>query len=177
MFLSQGMVSIVMEYMNGGSLQGMVESGGCRDEGTLASIAYQALEGLAFLHARHQIHRDIKPANLLRSLDGRVKLADFGIARQLADTWAQAKTFVGTLIYMAPERIESEAYSYPSDIWSLGLSLLTIAHGEFPYSTSGGYWSEFPRATPLFAGYSLTRVCVRVAQPCHVPLKTTRPPS
>ena len=70
-----------------------------------------------------------------------MKLADFGISRELDDSMAKANTFIGTLIYMAPERIESEGYSYAADVWAAGLSLLAIALGKFPYSTGGGYWA------------------------------------
>lgn len=105
---SAGIISIVMEYMNGGSLQDMLGTGGSQDEAVLANVASQVLKGLAFLHKNHHLHRDIKPANLLCTTEGTVKLADFGIARQLEDSMAKANTFIGTLIYMAPERIESE---------------------------------------------------------------------
>lgn len=136
-----GIVSIVMEYMSGGSLQELLSHGPLTDEEQLSSIARQVMKGLAFLHKGHQIHRDIKPANILRSFDGTVKLADFGIARELDDSMAKANTFIGTLIYMAPERIESEGYSYAADVWAVGLSILALALGKFPYSTNGGYWA------------------------------------
>ena len=55
-------------------------------------------------------------------------------------TQAKASTFVGTLTYMSPERISGEEYSYASDIWSLGLSLFTVAIGKYPLQTEGGYW-------------------------------------
>jgi len=55
-------------------------------------------------------------------------------------TQAKASTFVGTLTYMSPERISGEEYSYASDVWSFGLSLLTVALGRYPLQTEGGYW-------------------------------------
>lgn len=78
--------------------------------------------------------------NILISASGEAKISDFGIARGLERTGQQARTFVGTLMYMAPERIVSRGYSYQSDVWSLGLSILTAALGRFPFSTSSGYW-------------------------------------
>lgn len=93
------------------------------------------------------------------SLNGEVKVADMGIVRQMSagdnhdnnddlshgdNQDAQiprANTFVGTATYMAPERIDGRDYSYPSDIWAFGLSLMTVALGTLPIDTKGGYWS------------------------------------
>ena len=69
--------------MDGGSLQDIVLEGGCDHEPTLASIAAQALVGLSFLHRCSQLHRDLKPGNFLISKRGFVKIADFGILRQM----------------------------------------------------------------------------------------------
>lgn len=65
---NEGSVSIVVEYMDGGSLQDIVDTGGCASEPVLANISCRVLRGLAFLHERHQIHRDIKPSNLVRGV-------------------------------------------------------------------------------------------------------------
>ena len=83
--IDDGGVAIMMEYMDGGSLQDIVDDGGCDDEITLANIAVQALIGLAFLHSCGQLHRDLKPGNFLISHRGDVKVADLGILRQLED--------------------------------------------------------------------------------------------
>lgn len=146
----------MMEYMDGGSLQDLADTGGCRDEGVLANIAVQALAGLDFLHKCNQIHRDIKPANLLINLDGDVKVSDLGILRQIdpaldidpgkglheqdVNKLHRAHTFVGTTTYMAPERIDGQEYSYSSDIWSFGLSMMTLSLGRLPFDASGGFW-------------------------------------
>jgi serine/threonine protein kinase len=74
------------------------------------------------------VHRDIKPANILVDVNGTVKIADFGILAELANTQAKCKTFVGTALYMSPERIQSQEYSYASDVWSLGLTVHTHTH-------------------------------------------------
>ena len=113
--LEDGGVVLMMEYMDGGSLQDIVDQGGCEDERTLASIAKQAVDGLAFLHSCSQIHRDMKPANMLIDQVGSVKLSDFGIMRQLdpddaslsesvqglstadVENMHRAHTFVGTV--------------------------------------------------------------------------------
>lgn len=127
-----GMINLVVEYMDGGSLEDLVRAGGCRDERVLADIAIQTLSGLAFLHRNKNVHRDIKPANILCSSSGVIKVADFGISRALDKTNTFAHSFVGTVSYMSPERITAESYSFPADIWSLGLTLLAVAKGRFP---------------------------------------------
>ncbi|KAF4320710.1 hypothetical protein G195_006006, partial [Phytophthora kernoviae 00238/432] len=137
---NEGNVSIVVEYMDGGSLQDIVDTGGCTSEVVLANISFRVLKGLAFLHSTHQLHRDIKPSNLLINHFGDVKVSDFGIVREMENSMAKATTFVGTLTYMSPERIASEEYSYKSDVWSFGLSIMTCVFGKFPYSSRGGYW-------------------------------------
>lgn len=132
-----GMINLVVEYMDGGSLEDLVKQGGCGDEQVLADIAYQTLNGLAFLHKHKCVHRDIKPANILWSSKGAVKIADFGISKALDKSSGFANSFVGTVCYMSPERISAEAYSFPCDIWSLGLTLLAVARGRFPISLRG----------------------------------------
>jgi serine/threonine protein kinase len=136
----EGSISIAVEYMDGGSLQDIVDTAGCRAESVLANIAFRVLLGLQFVHRGRTIHRDIKPSNLLINHLGDVKVSDFGIVREMDSTLAKAHTFVGTLTYMSPERISGEEYSYESDVWSFGLSLMTIALGEYPFNTAGGYW-------------------------------------
>ena len=93
------MVNLVVEYMDGGSLQDVVDNGGCRDEEVLADIAHQVLLGLDFLHSHNQMHRDIKPGNILLNCQGQVKLADFGISRVHVSKHAKTD-FSGTVNYM-----------------------------------------------------------------------------
>lgn len=97
-----GMVNLVIEYMDGGSLQDLVNRGGCSDEDILADIAYQTLKGLKYLHDNNNVHRDIKPANILTSSRGVVKIADFGISKAVDGSAGYANSFVGTVCYMSP---------------------------------------------------------------------------
>lgn len=141
--LSSGFVHLVVEYMDGGSLQDIVDNGGCSDESVLADLSYQAVDGLAFLHNHKQIHRDIKPGNILLNSLGEVKIADFGITKVVDGAGANARSFVGTMCYMAPERISGDVYSFQSDVWSLGLTILAVCRGEFPLAQEAkdaGYW-------------------------------------
>ncbi|KAG8388591.1 hypothetical protein BUALT_Bualt02G0141500 [Buddleja alternifolia] len=134
-----GQISIALEYMDGGSLADVIRVRKSIPEPVLSAMMQKLLLGLGYLHGvRHLVHRDIKPANLLVNLKGEPKITDFGISAGLADSMAMCATFVGTVTYMSPERIRNESYSYPADIWSLGLALFECATGEFPYTANEG---------------------------------------
>ncbi|MCL7032531.1 hypothetical protein MKW94_000401, partial [Papaver nudicaule] len=136
-FYENGVISIILEYMDGGSLSDFLKKVVAIPEPYLAAICKQVLKGLWYLHHdKHIIHRDMKPSNLLINHRGEVKITDFGVSAILATTSAERNTFVGTYNYMSPERITGEAYRYKSDIWSLGLVILECATGRFPYAPS-----------------------------------------
>lgn len=82
------------------------------------------------------MHRDIKPSNILVNSRGGIKLCDFGVSGELINSIAD--TFVGTSTYMAPERIQGDRYTVKSDVWSYGLSIMEMAIGRFPFSSSEG---------------------------------------
>jgi serine/threonine protein kinase len=87
-----------------------------------------------YLHVvGNQVHRDIKPGNILINSKGEVKLTDFGIMKELEATHQLCQTFLGTKAYMSPERFEGLNYNNKSDIWSLGLIIIEMATGEYPY--------------------------------------------
>lgn len=117
----RGRVCMVMEYMDGGTLQQFVSGGQALSEPALAAVARSVLRGLAEMHAQRKIHRDIKPSNILLDRQGRVKISDFGLVRELNETGSFAQTFTGTVTYMSPERIQDIGHGCPSDIWSLGM--------------------------------------------------------
>jgi serine/threonine protein kinase len=83
------------------------------------------------------VHRDIKPSNLLLNSAGEVKISDFGVSGQLASSVSNCLSWVGTVTYMSPERIKGDSYSFDSDLWSMGLTLLECALGRFPYPPPG----------------------------------------
>ena len=154
-FVDEGMITTVLEYMDRGSLADLArhhEDVGGVPQPQLASIAYQMLWGLAFLHHENLLHRDIKPGNVLLNTEGYVKLSDFGISadqgqRQMLlrnntsgdvnenenDDAGLNTTLIGTWRYMSPERLKREPYGTPGDVWSLGLVLLECAMGTFPF--------------------------------------------
>ena len=132
-FYREGCITIVLEYMDGGSLSNALSQVGPIPEAVLANMVYQTLWALAYLKREKRLHRDIKPSNLLVNSRGEVKLTDFGVSKELNNSIATCGTFVGTFKYMAPERVQSLPYSYQADIWSLGLCVLELATGRYPY--------------------------------------------
>ncbi|CAH9146154.1 unnamed protein product [Cuscuta epithymum] len=134
-----GQINIALEYMDGGSLADVIRMRKRIPETILSSMVQKLLHGLHYLHGvRHLVHRDIKPANLLVNLKGEPKITDFGVSAGLENSMAMCATFVGTVTYMSPERIRNENYSYPADIWSLGIALFECGTGEFPYKANEG---------------------------------------
>jgi mitogen-activated protein kinase kinase len=101
----------------------------------LGKISVAVLNGLNYLYETHRImHRDIKPSNILVNSKGHIKLCDFGVSGELVNSVAD--TFVGTSTYMAPERIQGARYSVKSDVWSVGLTIMELAIGRFPFDAS-----------------------------------------
>ncbi|KAF2320276.1 hypothetical protein GH714_026589 [Hevea brasiliensis] len=140
-FFNNGDISIVLEYMDGGSLAEHLKKRKKITEPYVAAICKQVLQGLLYLHhEKHIIHGDLKPSTILINHKGEVKIADFG-----------------------PERISSEisegSHNYKSDIWSMGIVLLECATGQFPYSPpdQGEVWANV---------FELMEAIVEQPEPC-----------
>ncbi|KAK6117629.1 hypothetical protein DH2020_048644 [Rehmannia glutinosa] len=118
---------IYLEYVSGGSIHKILQEYGKLGESAIRSYTQQILSGLAYLHAKNTVHRDIKGANILVDPNGRVKLADFGMAKHITGQSCPL-SFKGSPYWMAPEVIRnSNGCSLAVDIWSLGCTVLEMA--------------------------------------------------
>jgi serine/threonine-protein kinase len=167
--LASGLPYLVMEYLEGTCLEGLLSGGKRLALAQACDLALQASEGLSAAHAMGVVHRDIKPANLhvTNGPDGAelLKIVDFGISKMLdADAGAgpqltRTQTSIGSPLYMSPEQMRSaRMVDYRSDQWSLGVVLYRMATGKLP-----------------FDGQSLPRVCVQVLQGDFVSVATRCP--
>jgi len=127
---------LVLEFLGGGSLRDMLDQGARLSLSQVVSIGAQAAEGLAYAHARGFVHRDVKPANLLFDEEGRLRVADFGLARALAEAslTEPAGTTVGTARYAAPEQALGSRLDGRADVYSLALVLYEAATGVVPFT-------------------------------------------
>lgn len=126
---------IVMEFLDGQTLRARMNDGPPLSTADILHILEGVAGGLDAVHAQNVVHRDIKPSNVMLLPDGRVKLMDFGVARQVDDTMVtQAGTMVGSPAYMAPEQIEGQVPTPASDVWSLGALLYEMLAGHAPFT-------------------------------------------
>jgi eukaryotic-like serine/threonine-protein kinase len=133
----RGIPYLAMEFLEGGTLQQRLEYPKPLSLGAAVRIAREMAEGLKAAHERGMIHRDIKPANIwLESPKGRVKILDFGLARDLetASGLTQAGEIVGTPHYMAPEQARNKNLDPRTDLYSLGCVLYRMVTGRLPFA-------------------------------------------
>ncbi|MDP4803580.1 MAG: Stk1 family PASTA domain-containing Ser/Thr kinase, partial [Candidatus Nanopelagicales bacterium] len=133
---SDGLVYLAMEYIPGRTLRDVVrEFGPLTTEQALVFLD-PVLEALVAAHGAGFVHRDIKPENVLISDDGRVKVADFGLARAVSDAGSSATTgmIIGTVAYLSPEQVEHGDADGRSDIYSAGVLLYELITGSTPHS-------------------------------------------
>ncbi|XP_028839861.1 serine/threonine-protein kinase 10 isoform X2 [Denticeps clupeoides] len=130
---------IMIEFCPGGAVDAtMLELDRGLIEPQIQVICRQMLEALAYLHSKKIIHRDLKAGNILLTLDGDIKLADFGVSAKNTKTLQRRDSFIGTPYWMAPEVVMCETmkdapYDYKADIWSLGITLIELAQIEPPH--------------------------------------------
>jgi len=123
---------IVMELIEGITLKSYIGKKGFLDVKEAVGIAIQVAQGIGAAHDQNIIHRDIKPQNMLISKDGKVKVADFGIARA-ASTQTMTSEAMGSVHYMAPEQARGGYSDARSDIYSLGITIFEMVTGRLPF--------------------------------------------
>jgi serine/threonine protein kinase/tetratricopeptide (TPR) repeat protein len=134
---------LVMELVKGTSVLDKIRRGPLSEK-DLVRLASQMLDGLCAAHSQGIIHRDLKPGNLRETLDGRLKILDFGLARTLqsdldvTQSFATTSNAVGTLPYMAPEQLRGESADVRTDIYSVGVVLFELATGSRPFPETFG---------------------------------------
>ena len=125
-------INIVMEYAPNGNLYDLITKTKTGfDEYKAFEYFIQVVNAVHYLHNNNIIHRDIKPENILIGEDNKIKLCDFGWAKEL--TVNNRSTFCGTMEYMAPEIVGSEKYDFSVDVWSLGILLYELIMGHSPF--------------------------------------------
>uniref|UniRef100_A0A3Q3W5H5 non-specific serine/threonine protein kinase n=1 Tax=Mola mola TaxID=94237 RepID=A0A3Q3W5H5_MOLML len=137
-FYFESKLWILIEFCAGGAVDAiMLELERPLTEPQIRVVCKQTLQALIYLHENKIIHRDLKAGNILLSLDGEVKLADFGVSAKNTKTLQRRDSFIGTPYWMAPEVVMCETskdrpYDYKADIWSLGVTLIELAQIEPP---------------------------------------------
>jgi len=126
---------LVSEYLAGGSLRSLLDTVGVLSPSQGLLVALEAARGLDYAHTQGLVHRDVKPANLLFGSDRRLRIADFGLARALAEAgWTEpSQSVVGTVRYAAPEQARGERLGPASDVYSLALIINEAVSGELPF--------------------------------------------
>ena len=131
---------MIMEYVEGETLESMLKSRGTLPVKQVLAIAIRTLEGLQHAHSKDVVHRDLKPSNLMLSPEGEVKIMDFGIARIAGGLrLTRVGQAVGTPQYMSPEQVKGQEGNPASDLYSLGIVLYELLTGTTPYTSD----SEF----------------------------------
>src|SRR3979411_2616775 len=154
-----GLYYIIMELVEGRSLQALLDDGHSFPLPRVLRIMEQACSALQFAHERNVVHRDIKPANLMLTGDDTVKVTDFGTAKILQfGTVQQTAHVMGTPSYMSPEQVKGRAVDGRSDIFSLGVMLYEMVTGEKP-----------------FPGQNITTVIYKIVNEAPVPPRQIDP--
>ena len=124
---------ITMEYLPGRSLKSLIASGAAPRPGHAVEIILQVLEATRFIHEHGIIHRDLSSRNVIADPHGRVKVMDFGISCTRATSVTPAGSLIGTIEYIAPERLKGESATEASDLYSIGVMLYELLTGLLPF--------------------------------------------
>jgi eukaryotic-like serine/threonine-protein kinase len=131
---AEGTYYIAMEYVEGRTLKDLILTRGPSPIGIAIDYTRQILQALRFAHRAGIVHRDIKPHNVIVDGDGRVKVADFGIARAGASQMTEAGSIIGTAQYLSPEQARGAPVDQTSDLYSVGIVLYELLTGTVPFN-------------------------------------------
>src|SRR4051812_47627029 len=139
---------LVMELLGGGSLRNVLDRGDRLTPSQAVQVGLEAARALDYAHRRGLVHRDIKPANLLFDEEGRACIADFGLARALAEASVTEPTgaILGTFRYASPEQALGKSVDGKADVYALALVLIEAVTGQVPLA------ADTPGATPMARG-------------------------
>jgi serine/threonine-protein kinase len=130
----EGMPFLVMEYVAGRTLQSILQSGERLDLDRVCELGIELAEALNYAHQNSVFHRDIKPANILVTNDGRIKVADFGVAKLAESQVTVSGQLLGTPAFMAPEQFIGMPVDGRADLFSAGVVIYCMATGEKPFA-------------------------------------------
>lgn len=152
----QGYLGIAMEYVDGETLEQIIDRKGSLELGETLDILQQILRGVGYAHQKGFIHRDIKPSNVMMDSEGVAKIMDFGISKSIYEKGiTKTGTKIGTLLYMSPEQINAEEPTRQSDIYSIGITFYEMLSGITPYESGTEYeimQGHLKKAAPKLAG-------------------------
>ncbi len=131
--IADNLAYLVMEYVPGRTLRGLLDERGSLSPRLALALMDAVVEGLAAAHDAGLVHRDVKPENVLLADNGRIKIADFGLARAVS-TSTNTGTLVGTVAYLAPELVTGGGADERSDVYSAGIMLYEMLTGRQPYT-------------------------------------------
>ena len=162
---------LVLEYLGGGSLRAMLDRGRLLSPSQALLVGLETSRGLDYAHRRGVVHRDVKPANLLFGEDRRLRIADFGLARAIAEAaWTEPSgVLLGTARYASPEQAKGDPVDGKSDVYSLALTLVESVTGEVPFAgetTVATLMNRLDRLMPVSAELGpLAAVIERAGRP------------
>lgn len=176
---AEGRPYIVMEYVEGRTLDVRLREEGPLAPSAVEHIARQVCAGLEHAHAHGLVHRDLKPGNLIERSDGTVKIGDFGIARGDDTTeLTEAGTIIGTAAYLAPEQAEGGPITPQTDLYALGVLLYELLAGRRPWDVKsiGDLARRRTEAVPALPA-SVPRGLREAVERCLAPDAVDRPAS
>ncbi|MCZ7604274.1 MAG: protein kinase [Melioribacteraceae bacterium] len=136
----KGILGIVMEYIEGESLEKLIYKQGRIHLYDAVYVMKQILAGIGYAHAKGFIHRDIKPSNIIFNAEGVAKIMDFGISKSLFEkSFTKTGAKIGTIYYMSPEQIRGDELTHHSDIYSLGCTFYEMLIGKPPFDHESEY--------------------------------------